>query len=121
DRYALVARHLGRFNGAYLAETPLPDQPWLSRGWLRDFVAPSGRAVADLERLADSGVSPLARQLCPPSVVVAITRLWTERDRFLAALDWLPQTFCHLDAFRRNLLIRAGPAGEELVAIDWAY
>src|SRR3954471_3691615 len=38
DRYAVVARLLGRFNGAYLAGTPLPDQPWLRGGWLRDFV-----------------------------------------------------------------------------------
>ena len=56
-----------------------------------------------------------------PPVVSEITRLWTERERFLAALDRLPRTFCHHDAFRRNLLLRAGPEGEELVAIDWAY
>ena len=65
DRYAQVARHLGHFNGAYLAGTPLPDQPWLSRGWLRDFVEPSGPAVADLERLADPGGSPLAAAALP--------------------------------------------------------
>src|SRR5918996_981535 len=51
-RYAIVARHLGRFNGAFLAGTPLPAQPWLSRGWLRNFVEPSGPAIADLEHLA---------------------------------------------------------------------
>jgi hypothetical protein len=120
-RYALVARHLGRFNGAYLAGIPLPEQPWLSRGWLRDFVEPSGPAVADLERLAGPGASSLARQLYPPSVVFEIKRLWMERECFLAALDRLPRTFCHQDAFRRNLLIRVGPEGEELVALDWAY
>ena len=121
DRYSLAARHLGRFNGAYLAGTPLPEQPWLSRGWLRDFVAPSGPAIADLERLASPGGPPLLQQLYSPSVVFEIKRLWTERERFLTALDRLPQTLCHLDAFRRNLLIRAGPEGEELVALDWAY
>ena len=121
DRYTLVARHLGRFNGAYLAGAPLPAQPWLSREWLRDFVQPSGLAVAELERLAGSDASPLARELYPPSVVIEIKRLWTERERFLAALDRLPRNFCHLDAFRRNLLHRAGPEGEEFVALDWAY
>ena len=121
DRYALVARHLGRFNGAYLAGAPLPDQPWLSRGWLRDFVEPSGPALAELERLAGPGGPPLLRRLYPPPVVAEITRLWTERERFLAALDRLPRTFCHHDAFRRNLLHRAGPEGEDLVAVDWAY
>jgi hypothetical protein len=121
DRYALVARDLGRFNGAYLAGAPLPEQPWLSRGWLRDFVEPSGPNVADLERLAGPGASPLMRQLYLSPVVSEITRLWTERERFLAALDRLPRTLCHQDAFRRNLLHRAGPEGEELVAVDWAY
>ena len=29
-RYRLAARHLGRFNGAYLAGRPLPADPWLS-------------------------------------------------------------------------------------------
>ena len=120
-RFALVARHLCRFNGAYLAGAPLPDQPWLSRGWLRDFVAPSGPAVAELERLAGSGGPPLLRRLYPLPVIVEVRQLWEERERFLAALDQLPRTLCHLDAFRRNLLNRPGPSGEALVAVDWAY
>ncbi len=121
ELYALVARQLGRFNGAYLAGVPLPDQPWLSRGWLRDFVEPSGPALADLEGLIGLGAPPLVRQLYPPSVVNEFKRLWTERERFLAALDQLPQTLCHHDAFRRNLLLRASEDGEDFVAIDWAY
>lgn len=121
ERYALVARRLGRFNGAYLAGAAPPDRPWLSRGWLRDFVEPSGSALADLRRLAGPGGAPLVRRLYPPPVVAEIERLWTERETFLAALDRLPRTLCHHDAFRRNLLHRTGPDGEELVAIDWAY
>lgn len=121
ERYVLAARLLGRFNGAYLAGAPLPDQPWLSRGWLRDFVEPSGPYIAELEQLAGPGSHPSLRQHYPPHVVCEITRLWTEWERFLTALDRLPRTFCHQDAFRRNLLIRAGSGGEELVAVDWAY
>ena len=51
----------------------------------------------------------------PPQVVVAILRLWEGRDAFCDALERLPQTFCHVDAIRRNLLSGA----EETVAIDW--
>jgi hypothetical protein len=121
ERYALVARHLGRFNGAYLAEVPLPDQPWLSQGWLRDFVEPSGPYVTELERLAGPGGPPVLEQLYPPPVITDLRHLWDERESFLTALDQLPRTLCHHDAFRRNLLGRAGPGGEELVALDWAY
>jgi hypothetical protein len=93
DRYVMAARHLGRFNGAYLAGTPLPDQPWLSRGWLRDFVEPSGPTVANLERLAGPCGPPLLQRLYPAPVVLELRRLWTERERFLTALDRLPRTF----------------------------
>src|SRR5215207_1065172 len=121
ERYVWVARVLGRFNGAYLAGVPLPDQPWLSRGFLRGWVEASGQAVAELERLAGPGGSPLLWQLYPPPVMVELRRLWEEPERFLTALDRLPRTFSHHDTFRPNLLVRRGREGEELVAVDWAY
>jgi hypothetical protein len=120
DRFALAARVLGRFNGAYLAGAALPAHPWLSRGWLRGFVAEAGPAVAELEPLAGPAGPPLVRRLFPPRDVAEVRRLWGEREAFLSALDRLPQTVCHHDAFRRNLLSRRGSQGDELVAIDWA-
>jgi hypothetical protein len=121
DRYVWVARVLGRFNGAYLAGVPLPDPPWLSRRFLRGWVEASGPAMAELEKLAGPGAPPLLWQLYPPPVMVELRRLWEERERFLTALDRLPQTFSHHDTFRRNLLVRRGLEGDELVAVDWAY
>jgi hypothetical protein len=48
--------------------------------------------------------------------------LWTERETFLRALDRLPQTICHHDAFRRNLFARRESDGtEQTVAVDWAF
>lgn len=121
SRYARAAHCLGHFNGTYLVGAPLPDQQWLSRGWLRDFVEPSATFISDLASLASPEGSPLLQRLYPPPVVSEIERLWRERESFLITLDQLPRTFCHHDAFRRNLMLRAGPAGEELVAVDWAY
>jgi hypothetical protein len=121
ERYIWVARVLGRFNGAYLAGEPLPDQPWLCRGFLRAWVEANGPAIAELDRLDIPGRPPLLWQLYPPPVIDELRRLWEERERFLTALDRLPRTFCHHDAFRRNLLVRRGPESEELVAVDWAY
>jgi hypothetical protein len=50
-----------------------------------------------------------------------ILRLWADRHQLLALLDRLPCSFCHLDAFRRNLIARTGDEGrEQTVLIDWA-
>jgi hypothetical protein len=77
--------------------------------------------MAKLEHLAGPDGPPVLWDLYPPSVIDELRRLWDERERFLTALDRLPQTLCHHDTFRRNLLVRRGPEGEELVAVDWAY
>src|SRR3712207_7803313 len=61
----LFRSELGRFNGAYLARVPLPDQPWLSRDFLRGWVEESSPAIAELEQLAGSDGPPLLEQLYP--------------------------------------------------------
>jgi len=119
DLYALVARHLGRFNGAYLTGRPLPDVPGVSRGWLRQWIEDLAPL---LETLEEARGHPVIRQVFPPHVREAYMQIWERRRDYYAVLERLPQTFCHLDAFRRNLFVRRDPAGmEETVAIDWAY
>jgi hypothetical protein len=112
DRWALAARHLGRFNGAYLAGRELP------------AVATSSplRAILDrhaelVTRIAAAPENPAVSHWWPKETVDAIVRLWEERHAFCDALDRLPRTFCHGDAIRRNLLFQ----GDELLAIDWEY
>ena len=118
-RFALAARHLGRLSGRYLTERPLPDDPWL----LLHGLLPSRAAFAagfwdDFARVRDD---PLARRIWPGDLSDRALRLWHERDRVLAAIERLPQSFVHGDADRRNLFARHAAAGEEeTVAIDWA-
>ena len=112
-RWALAARHLGRFNGAYLVGRSLPRTSWLSGQRLRTL---SDRHHSLVAQIAKAPGKPEVRRWWPPQVVAAILRLWDERDAFCDALERLPQTFCHGDAIRRNLLSGA----EETVAIDWA-
>ena len=111
-RWALAARHLGRFNGAYLAGLSLPRTSWLSVRRLRRSLERQHSLVAQIAMAPDN---PEVRRWWPPQVVAAILCLWEERDAFCDALERLPQTFCHGDAIRRNLLSRA----EETVAVDW--
>jgi len=119
DRYALAARHLGQFNGAYLVERPLPDAPWLSANWLRGWVGANEAAMDHLKRVLQH---PLVQQVYPEEVATSFLRLWTERELFLERLDHLPHTLCHLDAFRRNLLDRRSSDGSrQTLALDWAF
>lgn len=115
--YGVVARHLGQLNGAYLMGRPVPSHPWLSRGWLRSWLV---RNAPGITLLRDSLDHPLVRRLCPSDVSENLFQLWDAREAFLDALVRLPRTFCHMDAFHRNLLARRrADGGHQTVAIDW--
>lgn len=117
--YGLVAHQLGRFNGAYLVGRPVPPLPWPRTSWLRRYVERGGRAVA---RLTAVGGHPLVRRAFPGAAAAGLLRLWAERERFFAALDRLPHTFCHRDAWRANVFLRSTRVGEmQAVAIDWVF
>jgi hypothetical protein len=116
--YGDVARCLGRFNGAYLTDCPLPTQAWLSRKWLRQYIE---RAAPAVERLIDSLDHPLIRRSLPGVTPDFIQHVWDERFGILEIIERLPQTFCHLDAFRRNLFARRQDGRDQIVAIDWTY
>jgi len=121
--YGVAARHLGQFNGVYLAGRPLPTQPWLNRGFLRAWTADAARVtVIEPIAQAETWAHPLVRAAFPDPVVERLLRLHTEREDFLAVLERLPQTLSHLDAFPGNLLARRTAAGaEQTVALDWAF
>jgi len=120
QRYGLAAHHLGQFNGAYLTGKQIPTQPWVSQGWLRGWVA--GGPASSMALLRRSLDHPMVRRIYPADTPERLFRLWEERETFFDALERLPQTFCHLDAFRRNLFAgRSAEGNEQTVAIDWAF
>jgi hypothetical protein len=55
----------------------------------------------------------------PPDVLDWILQTWADRERYLRVLDRLPQTLCHADVFKRNVLIRSHQ--DSFVLIDWAF
>ena len=120
-RYGLAARHLGRFNGQFLAGRQIPSFPWLSKNWLRDWVRYFTLTTGVL--LADDRVwsLPLTRELFPPDVRNELRRLYERHDRCWQAQESLPLALSHLDAFRANLLSRVGRDGVETVALDWSF
>jgi hypothetical protein len=119
EHYGVVARHLGRFGGAYLVDRPLPGWSWLSSSWLRYYVEQSAPAI---EALRDSLVRPWARRWLLEEDSDQFFHLWAERELYLDALDRLPQTVCHFDIFRLNVFARKTADGDDqTVAIDWAF
>ncbi|MGE0544297.1 MAG: hypothetical protein AB7R89_29390 [Dehalococcoidia bacterium] len=117
--YYSVARHLGQFNGAYLAGRPLPAAPWLATEPLRAWVTSQTGSVDLIDR---PGIwsHPLLRQAFPVAIAGRLRRLWAERETFLEALRRLPQTFCHFDAGHHNLLPQPADGGSgRTVALDW--
>lgn len=119
DRFALAARHLGRFNGTWLTGRRLPDAPWLRYDLVSGRAAAAAAHWAMIDRLRDNA---LFRRGWPADVVAHGQRLFAERGAWLAALDRLPRVLRHGDADRRNLFARDLPGAEpQTVAIDWEH
>ncbi len=114
-----IARNIGCSNGVYLAGKPLPQKSWLAHRWLRKYVeaaAPMVQILPELRRL------PLFQRSFPHLNNDFLLEAWNQRGIFLEAIEKLPQTFCHQDAFAGNLFWR-GQVGEKgmVTALDWAY
>ena len=118
DRYGLAAESLGRFNGAYLTGRPIPTSPWLSRGRVRNLLEMAAPVIATLEGRQKE---PVVRRWLREGRLARVQRLWAQRDHLLKALDALPRTLCHHDAFCRNLLVTdTGVGDNQLIGIDWS-
>ena len=114
ERYAQVAHHLGRFNGTYLVGHPLPSDTWVAHDWLRTYLHHAAPMVEFIRR---NPTHPIVQSMLPGIALPLTLACWKERARMLKVLDELPQTFCHQDAFGRNLFYRR----EQVVAIDWSF
>ena len=118
-RHTEVARQLGVFNGTYVAAGSLPTAPFLSHSqrW-----ATAAAWSTLFPQIAAARELPIVRQTWSAGLQRRVEQISDDSGAFYAALDRLPLTFCHLDAFRRNLLIRKRTqSSEETVAVDWAF
>lgn len=116
-RYGLAARHLGRWNGTYLTQHELPQASWWCGSNVEEQLALAEAGITELPHLRHN---PLFVDLLTGNRVERIQRLWGKRATLLAGLTQIPRTFCHRDAFARNLMNRSTVDGhEETVLLDW--
>jgi hypothetical protein len=111
-RLAEFAARLGTAQAGWTGREP--PHPWLSRRWLRQYVA-SKRIVEPV-----AWEDPRVSAVWPAEVRAGLRRLWERRAELLDLAEALPQTTCHLDVWPMNLIARGGP-GEEIVLLDWAF
>ena len=119
ERYGLAAQHLGQFNGAFLVSQGVPVLPWLKQHWA-EWYAELARIPAAAREVARRVPQPAVRRLFGPDVAESAARLLADQSLVLTALSELPQTLCHHDAARANLIARRDRAGRpQTVAVDW--
>ena len=113
EDYSRIAHALGTTQGAYAGgAVPLPDQPWLSRNWLRGWVDVCAHFVETI-RDDDRWHDPRLASLRP--LRSRVSDLWDCRDELLAVADEPPLTLAHWDFWPMNVY-----AADDVVAIDWS-
>jgi len=107
DRYGEFARRLGVVQARYADR--VPDEPWLSRDWLAQYVAARHFPVPVPGDWALTG--------WPDRVVSVLAGLWDRRDSLVARARRGPRTLCHLDVWPMNLI----DTSSGFVLLDWAF
>ena len=110
--HVATAAALGRWQGR-----SMPQRPWASRGFLREYATsrPADLCLVDDDAAWDQ---PLVRENWPAGLRQGWARLLGARHELFAAMDALPRTVCHLDAWVSNAIRR--PDGT-VVLVDWAF
>jgi hypothetical protein len=117
ERYGLAARHLGRLNASRFDRSAA----WFSRELIRhwsDYFSRTTKAILDDERVWSA---PAVLNAFAPTAREVLRTFHASRHRWLDALDALPLTFSHVDAFRANMLSRTRDGRVETVLLDWAF
>ncbi|WP_223874758.1 aminoglycoside phosphotransferase family protein [Salinispora oceanensis] len=112
SRIARFAYELGAGQARWTGR--VPDLPWLSRGWLRQYLADGPPLSVNIED-SDWGHPDVA--FWPDPVRQRLRRLWAERNQTLAVAQGVERTLCHLDVWPANLI----DVGGRSVLLDWAF
>ena len=116
--FGLLAERLGRAQGPYLVDQPLPTESWWCRQfmgrYLRTFDDDVDYALLDDDR---AWAVPLIAENVDPELRSTVLRLVAEQDELLGWLESRPRVVAHLDVWPRNLFRH----GDDVVLVDWAF
>ena len=101
----------------FLAGRPLPEVPWLSRDFLRQYSSEKP-ATWDLLDDDDAWQHPVVIQTFPAGLRDGVRLVHAHRERLYQISESLPRTLCHLDFWPKNLIRR--PDGQ-IALIDWSF
>ena len=108
-RLGLFARQLGRAQARHV--DAVPDRPWLSTGWLRQYTA-----TMDFSESIDWD-HPVAARTWSAELRGGLVELWRRQSTLHDRAATLPRTLCHLDVWPMNFVAD----GENTVLFDWAF
>ncbi len=118
DQYCFAARRLGWMSGACFTSGYLPDDPWLCRNHVQNWMETAEKFFF---KEGAWKFDPRVEKIFTPKTISRAIRLLDDRQSFIQVMEQLPRVFSHFDFSRRNLLIRPAADGQdELVALDWA-
>ena len=122
DDYHRVAVAAGESAGTHLARGGPPSRPWLVQGFLRSVLADGGLWSGFMSRESADSVwtLPLVQESFGSVDNERYDLLWARRRDLLDVLDRLPQTLCHNDFHRRNVLLPQDETRSPVV-VDWAF
>jgi hypothetical protein len=122
QQYKSAAACLGRFNGAYLSGRTMPEHAWLVQSGSPRGLLEGNSWIRDLIADPDTWRQPFVSSVFPVGVGERLLSLWDERNVFLDMLDGVEQTFCHLDAWRMNMVAtERGVEAGGMTVLDWAF
>jgi hypothetical protein len=109
-RLAAFAHQLGRAQARWVDQ--VPDQQWLSRRWLAQYLADRWPWISDPVPWDHP-----ASRVWPDLVRRRMRPLWERRAELVAIAQAAPRTLCHLDVWPMNLIAD----GPRTVLLDWAF
>ncbi len=125
------ARRLGAAQGRWGRPGAVPRHEWLSRGWLRSYALsrPPGPAILHDAAAWEHPVVVEGYGDERHRLRARFAELYDDADRWLALLEALPRTLCHLDCWPNNAIAAPDPGGADAtgapsgsdVLIDWSF